>query len=358
MDSGMTLDVRPRLMERLREEASLIFSRYPFQPPPWLRSGHLQTLAASRWSREFPWGWKHSSRVVLDLKDGSRVSLVKIVRDLGAPTLVVLHGMGGSSRSGYMLGLSHKAYTLGWNSALIDLYNVNMKLERPKIFHAGCSPDCRHILQLLSGMPEFGPLLLVGVSMGGNILLKTLGEWGHDTPGEILAAATLSPLMDLEAGCLRIDHPSNSLYRWYFLRRLKELTRRKASLLEGLVDLERLWSVRSIRDFDELVTAPLSGFKGAADYYRRSSSSRWLGKIRIPTLVIHAKDDPLLPWEPLKASEILANPYLYTQLTEHGGHVGFIEGGEANGWDRSWAENRILDYLRTGIGEAVKDASA
>lgn len=333
------------LLEKSKDRVFQIFSQHPFQPPPWLRSGHLQTLAASRWVREFPWGWKQSSRVFLDLKDGSRVSLVTVVRKPGAPTLVAFHGMGGSSQSGYMLAFSHKAYSLGWNSVLVDLYNVNSQLHHPKIFHAGCSTDCREILERLVDEPEFGPLMVVGVSMGGNILLKTLGEWGHDTPDEVLAAATLSPLMDLEKGCSRLDHPANSLYRWYFLKRLKELTRRRASLLEGLVDLERLWKIRSIRDFDDLVTAPLGGFRGAADYYSRSSSARWIGKIRIPTVIIHSEDDPLLPWEPLVEPEVKSNPYLFTRLTEHGGHVGFIEGGEANGWDRSWAENRILDYL-------------
>lgn len=351
MDSGVIGERRLSQWGRSKEEVREIFSSRPFLPPPWLRSGHLQTLAASRWVRQFPWGWTQSTRLLLDLRDGSRVSAVTVVRNPGAPTVVAFHGMGGSSQSSYMLAFSHKAYSLGWNAVLVDLYNVNFQLDRPKIFHAGCSADCKEILERLNDRPEFGPLLVVGVSMGGNILLKTLGEWGSGVPEYVLGAAALSPLMDLEKGCLKLDQPANSLYRWYFLRRLKDLTCRKASLLAQLVDLDKLLKVRSIREFDELVTAPLSGFQGASDYYCQSSSARWIGKIRIPTLIIHSGDDPLLPSEPLLAADVTTNPFLFTQLTDHGGHVGFIEGGEPNGWDRAWAENRILDFFHILVSE-------
>src|SRR5690606_31295605 len=137
VDSGVIGERRLSQWGRSKEEVREIFSSRPFLPPPWLRSGHLQTLAASRWVRQFPWGWTQSTRLLLDLRDGSRVSAVTVVRNPGAPTVVAFHGMGGSSQSSYMLAFSHKAYSLGWNAVLVDLYNVNFQLDRPKIFHAG-----------------------------------------------------------------------------------------------------------------------------------------------------------------------------------------------------------------------------
>lgn len=320
--------------------------RRPFRPHPLLFNGHLQTLASSRLARDFPWGFKTSRCLELELHDGVRVRLAVAERDRSAPTLVLLHGMGGSSRSGYMVGLSHKAWREGWNSIRLDLYNRNKRVSPPKIFHAGCNRDVAAILSAIVSRLGFGRLLLCGVSMGGNIILRLLGEWNVQAPPDIVGAAVMSPLVDLTSSSPILERPSNSIYRRYFVTRLRRLVQSHSEQLGHLVDLEALAAIRHIREFDELVTAPLAGFDNAVQYYQEASAFPLLSRIRIPTLVLHALDDPLLPSKPLCHPSVLQNPAILLHLTSKGGHAGFMEANAEGDIDRRWAENRIIEYFR------------
>jgi len=325
--------------------ASVNLRENPFVPHPLLRNGHFQSVVGSQQRRQFPWGWQHCQEEFLKLKDGSEVKNKFLVDDGRRPTLIVIHGMSGSSESGYMLALSHKAYNQGWNFLLPSLYNVEAAPDRPKIFHAGCSDRTAEIIDICTRRHGLEVIVLAGVSMGGNILLKLLGEWGADCPGAVRAAAAISPLVDLVRSWKVLDKPSNSLYRWYYLRRLRRLSEVNSRFL----DLERLARVKTIREFDQLVTAPLSGFSSAFDYYRKVSAVSLLPQINLPTLVIHSKDDPLLPWEPLAGSEIADHATLLVHLTASGGHVAFIAKDKQKDIDRSWAENRLIDFLSLAV---------
>jgi len=253
--------------------------------------------------------------------------------------------MAGSSESGYMLGLSHKAFRKGWNCILLDLYNVNDEVPRPVIFHAGCNREMTQIVVGLIEKLSLERVFLVGVSLGGNILLKMLGEWQDTVPGRVSAAASISPLVDLTESWKMLDlRLSNRLYRHHYVSRLKSLSLNRSQHLQGFVDLGRLETVKTIRQFDEVLTVPLAGFEDVDDYYRRASARPTLGNIRVPTLVLHSRDDPFLPWRPLAEDEATRNPFLMVHLTEKGGHVAFLERAR---WDidRSWAENRVIDYF-------------
>ena len=323
----------------------------PFRPPLWLKGGHLQTLAASLLKRNFSWGWGNAEEHFVDLGDGSRVRLTCAWRSPGVPTLVVLHGTGGSSASTYMQGLSHKAHREGWNAVLVNLYNTNPELPRPKIFHSGSSQEVGEVLQELSTNHQVGEFFLAGVSMGGNILLKLMGEWGSDSPIDVRAAGVISPLVDLTTAWKVLERPSNLLFQHHFVKNFKKRIQRHRSALSPFVDVEALLRIRTLRQFDQLFTAPLAGFRDAFDYYEKASALPYLKDICIPTLLIHSRDDPLLSGEPFTLPETCSNSSLLMSLTRQGGHVGFLErtpSGEDI--DRFWAENRLIDFFRLAAG--------
>jgi uncharacterized protein len=327
--------------ERLRER--------PFKPHHWLPNAHLQTIAGSRLKRSFPWGWRESSSWEAELADCSRVEGLHVAGPHGSPTLVAVHGMAGSSRSGYMLGLSHKAYASGWGSLLLSLYDRNRERGRPRIFHAGCSREVDQILRIYASSEPEREMMVVGVSMGGNIVLKLLGEWGDEAPEAVRAAAVISPLVDLAASSPLMDRRANWLYRRYYVGRLKRRVLENAPQLRGHVDLRRLRRVRTVREFDEIVTVPLSGYRHVSDYYREAGAAPLLGRIRVPTLIVHSRDDPFLPAAPLETSAVADNPFITLVLTSAGGHGAFLEARPTD-LDRCWAENRVIDFLSLAPG--------
>ncbi len=281
----------------------------------------------------------------MDLRDGSQVLALGIWQSQCSPTLVLVHGMGGSSRSTYMLGLSHKAYREGWNVVLLNLYNVNSNLPRPKIFHAGASREVGEIVTKLCRRFQLNAVFLVGISMGGNILLKLAGEWRHRIPDGVLALATISPLADLTNSWEIMEKLSNRVFQFHYVRGLKRWVKEWSHRLTPFVDVRAVLGAQTIREFDEHFTVPLCGFSDAFDYYRQSSAAPLLQDISIPTLVIHSRDDPFLSSEPFTRLVAQSNPWLLVCLTRWGGHVGFWE---QRRWDidRCWAENRVIDFFR------------
>jgi predicted alpha/beta-fold hydrolase len=316
-----------------------------FLPPFWLRGARWQTLVGSLLKRDFSWGWKYSQEHFVDLECGTRVLLVGIWLDPRLPTVVVVHGTGGSSDSTYMKGLSHKAHREGWNAVLPNLYDTNPVFERPRVFHSGSSREVGEMLQQLILRHQAEEIYLVGVSMGANILLKLLGEWGRSHPVQVKAAAVISPLLDLNASWKILEKPSNCIFQHHMVTNLKRRVQGLSSL-EGFVDKEALSRARTFRQFDELYTAPLAGFRDALEYYEKASALPHLKNIHLPTLLLHALDDPFLPAEPFQAPEIDSNPSLGVVLTRQGGHVGFIEKDGQGDVDRFWAENRVIDFFR------------
>ena len=319
----------------------------PFRPRRWLGNAHLQTLVTTRMKRNFDWGWSRCEECWIRLEDGSQVRAVCVVAGPEAPTLIAVHGMAGSSNSTYMQGLSHKAYREGWNTVLLNLYNRNLTQIPPQIFHAGASRELGEIVgQLVQTLGAGGDLVLVGVSMGANMLLKMLGEWGSELPFRVRAVAMMSPLVDLTSSWQLMEKFSNRIYQVHFVGSLKQLVRSRESYWKGFVDVSSVLKVRTIREFDEAFTAPVCGFRDADDYYRQASAAPLLGRIRVPTLIIHSADDPFLPWQPFGHRSVLESPNLLVELTPRGGHVGFLEQDRHQDIDRLWAENRMIDYFR------------
>jgi hypothetical protein len=262
-----------------------------------------------------------------------------------------LHGLEGTIRSHYVGGFFGEALRRGWGADLLIFRGCGSELNRGRRFyHSGETGDAAFALgRILRQFPDC-PFLLAGVSLGGNVLLKLLGEWDGSPPPQVAAAATVSVPFDLERSAHHLSKGFSRIYDRHFLRTLSAKARRKRERYPNLFDPAALDRARTIYDFDEAVTAPVHGFSSAHDYYSHSSALGWLDRVRIPTLLLSALDDPFLPTEVLNDVREASrrNPKLELELTEHGGHVGYVAGK----WPWRpfyYAEWRACEFLSQAI---------
>ena len=260
--------------------------------------------------------------------------------------MVLWHGMEGSTSSIYMLAIAQKSFRAGFNVVRVNLRNCGgTEHLTPTLYHGGQSEDLRAVVSELIERDGLRRVLLVGYSLSGNLVLKLGSEYGDNPPPEVLGICAVSPSVDLSASANAINRRSNWIYHHDFLRRMRKRIYVKKRFFPDLYDLTDLKFVRTIRDFDERYTAKAHGFKGADDYYWKSSSIRSMDRIRIPTLIIHAEDDPFIPFAPLQNPAVTQNPYILFVATTKGGHVAFVS-GTTDGEDRFWAENRVVEFCR------------
>jgi len=262
-----------------------------------------------------------------------------------ALTIIVIHGLEGSSDSQYMLGLAAKGTALGMNVVRMNQRNCGgTDALSPTLYHSGRSQDIAAVAQNLMESDGISRFALAGFSMGGNLVLKLAGEWASHGPPQFRAVAAVCPAMDLAASADALHLPSNRLYESYFVWKLRGRLRAKARLFPGKFDTTRLRGVRSLRDFDDKITAFYSGFEGAADYYARAAAANVVDRIAVPTLILHAANDPFIRILPETRQKVLANPNITLVETEDGGHCSFL--AEPDGDDGYWAERQILSFLR------------
>ncbi len=344
--------VRPRLSrDEARQfilKAGHVLAKKPFKPHSVFTGGHAQTLAAFAWPRRFRYDSHTDEARLFDVASNTKVlghCRWQSKRD-EHPTMVIWHGIEGSSDSVYMLATAGKAFAAGFNVLRMNLRNCGGTEDlTPTLYHGGLTDDLRVVVEELIEKDGLQRIAVIGFSLGGNMVLKLAGEYDGDAPAEVSAVCAVSPSVDLAASAKLLDKRSNWLYHRDFLRRLKGRLTRKKKLYPGLYDTSELHLVRTLREFDDRFTSRAHGFEGADDYYHRASSIRVIDKIHIPTLIVHAQDDPFIPFTPLDDLAIAANPYILLLAPEKGGHVAFI-GAETNGEDRFWAENRVVDFCR------------
>jgi len=297
-----------------------------YSPAWWIPGGHLQTLWGKLFRRQ------SFAATVLerwDTPDGDFVDVHRLPARPGAPRLLILHGLEGTVRSHYAQGLLNEAARRGWGADLLIFRSCGTELNRTRRFyHSGETTDAGFALEKIAAESNAPVLGVVGVSLGGNVLLKLLGERGTDLPAKLKAAAAISVPFDLARSARRISRGFSRFYQRFFLNSLKEKARAKAQKFPDIAPPEKISGLRTLEDFDDLITGPLHGFKDAQDYYRRSSSLHFLSNIRIDTLLLSAIDDPMLPPEVLEEVREVArkNRYLHTEFVESGGHAGFIAG--------------------------------
>jgi predicted alpha/beta-fold hydrolase len=248
-----------------------------------------------------------------------------------------------------MRGTAEKAWRAGFNVVRVNVRNCGgTEPLTPSLYHSGLSSDIEAVVQHVMAADDLAELHLAGFSMGGNMVLKLAGEWGADAPKKVRSVAAISPAFDLSRCADALERPANRLYQCRFLLGLKVRLRRKARLFPQLYRTDGLWRVRSLRQFDHLYTAPHFGFGTAANYYAQASALPLTARIAVPTLILTAQDDPIVPFESFRDPRLTRNPNIILLAPKHGGHVGFLA-RTGKGKDTYWAENRILEfaYLHT-----------
>ncbi len=262
-----------------------------------------------------------------------------------ALTLIVVHGLEGSSDSQYMLGLTAKGMAAGMNVIRMNQRNCGgTDRLSATLYHSGRSRDVAAVAQDLMDRDRIARFALAGFSMGGNLVLKCAGEWGVDHPPQFTAVAAVCPAVDLAASADALHLPANRMYELYFLWKLRRRFLAKARLFPGKFDAARMRGMRSLRDFDDNVTAYYSGFAGASDYYARAAAANVIDRIAVPTLILHATNDPFIRILPETRQKILCNPRITFVETEDGGHCSFL--ARPDGDDGRWAERQIIEFLR------------
>ncbi len=330
----------------------------PYEPIPWFRGGHAQTLVGNFWMRPAFELASEPVPVTVDNSNGSRVLCHAHWQSLDVRanrlTLLLVHGLEGSSDSRYIQGIAQLAWQAGCNVIRMNMRNCGGTEEwSPTLYHSGLSADVETVARHFVQQQGLRRVALVGYSMGGNLVLKLAGELGLHAPEWLLAAVAVSPAADLAASADALHEPANRVYEWHFLRNLMRRFRRKAQLYPAIYSTQAIGPMRSIREFDEKITARYSGFTGADDYYDRSAAARVIDRVAIPTLILHAMDDPFIRVLPETRRAIENNPAITLVETPHGGHCAFLASTSAGPYARPyrhWAEATLVAYLMATAG--------
>lgn len=344
----------------------------PFHPRRWLSNGHLQTIAGNFLPRP-----NHLPPPIAELVEvcparGRQISSQVLCEchwqppavRAERPTVLILHGLEGSSNSQYVIGNANKFWQAGCNIIRMNMRNCGgTKYETakltPTLYHSGLSKDVKHVMEFFLEREHLQSISLIGYSMGGNLILKLTGELGNNAPPELTCVVGVSPVVDLAPSADALHEPQNRLYERKFLRALLKRFRRKAALFPRAFDPQVATGISSLREFDHRITALYSGFQSADDYYSRAASARVLDRIAVPTLLIHACDDPFIRFLPETCAIIAANPNITLLETAHGGHCAFLAAPEAaNGNDGYWAEHTALRFVLSHATGTLHDASA
>ena len=333
----------------LREIEHALKSK-PFRPHPLFTNGHAQTVAAFAWPRRRSLQVAQQDEArTFEVEPGVRVlAHCRWQTDRRAhPTLVVVHGLEGSSESKHVLGTAHKAFRAGFNALRLNLRTCgDTQHLTPTLYHSGMTGDLLVVIRELIAEDKLTDIFLGGYSLGGNMSLKLAGDEGARLPRELRAVFAVSPPVDLAACAEMIRWRSNWIYQSDFMRRLRRRIRIAHKLYPDRYDVSDLHAVRTIREFDARFTAPAGGFRDVDDYYTRASALPRSPDIRRPALIIHAQDDPFIPFASFRDPRLTTNPFVVLLTPPHGGHVGFVA-ADANGQeDRFWAENRVVEFCR------------
>ncbi|MBM3342647.1 MAG: hydrolase [Betaproteobacteria bacterium] len=323
-----------------------------YRAPRWLPGGHAQTIHAATWTPRAKvnywrerWSTPDFDFIDLDWVDTPSRELALGEAD-DTPLIVLLHGLEGSSNSHYARAFMHAVDANAGRGVVVHFRGCSGELNRlPRAYHSGDSAELDWILRRLRAQ-RASPIFVIGVSVGGNVLLKWLGEQGEAAGDSITRAAAISVPFDLGAAADQLARGFNRIYTRHFLKTMKAKTVAKMKNYQALCDAKRVRRARTLREFDDAVTAPLHGFKGADDYYTRSSCKQYLARITVNTLIINARNDPFLPPHCLPARDSLP-ACVELDTPQHGGHVGFV-GGRFPG-NIEWLTQRVLHFFARAL---------
>jgi uncharacterized protein len=336
----------------------------PFHPRRWLRGGHVQTVASFLIQRRFH--LPAPEERLIEVEPGVQVlcHCHWQANRAEALTVIIVHGLEGSSESQYMLGITQKGLAAGMNVIRYNQRNCGgTDAFAPVLYHSGLSNDVAAVARDVISRDGVSRLALVGFSMGGNIVLKLAGEWGSEAPPQFRAVAACCPAIDLAVSADTLHEPSNRIYETYFLWALRRRMLQKARHFPGHFDVSRLQGIRSLREFDDKVTAYYCGFTGVDDYYDRASAAHVVERIAVPALILYAANDPFIRITEETRRKISSNPNITFVETADGGHCAFLgsperspgrspagagnsRDGRYDDDDGYWAEREIVNFLR------------
>lgn len=326
----------------------------PFLCRPLLRNGHLQTLAGNFLPRKLV--LPEPERLLVEVEgpvSGYGPSYVLCQchwqpEEVRAKrlTLILVHGLEGSSNSKYMIGNTARALAAGFNVVRMNMRSCGGTDEIcPTIYHSGRSGDVAAVFSRIVAEQRLESVALVGYSMGGNLVLKFTGEVAAAPPAQLKAVVGVSPLMDLAVSSAALHERQNRMYEWHFLRNMIARVRRRMELYPAIYGGAEIGKIRSMRLFDDHIVARYGGFADASDYYESVASSHFADRFSVPTLVLHSLDDPFIRLLPATREALIANPNVTYIETERGGHCAFLEAAN-NGYDGRWAERTLMGFLQ------------
>jgi len=322
-----------------------------FEPHLLLKNGHAMTIAAAFAPRRF--NLPPAEERLFQVDSESRIlgrCHWQPGKRLDAPVIVILHGLEGSSESNYARGIAEKAFRQGYHAVRLNQRNCGgTEALTPTLYNSGMSGDYRAVLEELSNGDGFEQIFFAGYSMGGNLMTKMAGEFGDAAPRALRGVCVVCPAMDLGACADALQRRDNFFYQRHFVKGLMARYARKAELFPKRYPKDGFGKVRSVREFDDKITAPQFGYRDAQDYYEAVGAKKVVAQVRVPMLMITAQDDPFVPYQLFLRADPARNPAIKFVAPQHGGHCGFIS--NRSGAERFWAEQRIVEFC-----EAIRRA--
>ena len=327
----------------------LVMSNVDFVPHRLLRNAHAMTIAAAFVPRRFALPAAEQRLFQVDpftrllalchWQEGKR-------RD--APLIAIVHGLEGSAESNYVRGIADKAYQRGFHVVRLNQRNCggSEKLT-PTLYNSGMSGDYQAVLEELANEDGFQRIFFAGYSMGGNLVTKMAGELGDAVPRALRGVCAVCPALDLSACADALERRDNYLYQRHFVNGLVARYSRKATMFPDRYKRNGFRLIRTVREFDDAITAPCFGYRDAEEYYEAAGAKKVVGQVRVPMLLITAEDDPFVPYVSFLAARVEGNPSIRFVAPEHGGHCAFIS--DKSGVERFWAEERIVEFCQEQV---------
>lgn len=316
-------------------------SKNEYQPSFLLKNGHFNTIYPTLFRKQQTPSFQ---RKRIDTPDDDFLDL-DWLQNGNKRVAILCHGLEGSSSSKYIIGIANLLSQNNWDVVAMNYRSCSEEMNRQiRVYHSGATDDLQTVIDVVE--KDYDEMALVGFSLGGNLSLVYTGQRGQHIHSKIKAVATASVPTNLLAGSLQILKKRNFIYHQKFLRSLREKVRIKSKDHPEVYNNEKLQRVKTLYDFDDIFTGPIGGFKDAKDYYTQCSSGQFIPKIKVPTLIINALDDPFLPKECYPYEEVQSNEYVTLLTPQYGGHVGFVQRGK----EFYWSEEKILEFLEGKIG--------
>jgi predicted alpha/beta-fold hydrolase len=319
-------------------------SNKPFEPHSLLKNAHAMTIAAAYWLRRFrlPQAEDRLFQVDTESRLLARCHWQPEKRR-DVPVLAIVHGLEGSSDSNYVMGVAERAFAAGFHVLRLNQRNCGgTEALTPTLYNSGMSGDFRAVFEELSNADTFRQIFFAGYSMGGNLVTKMAGEYGDSPPGALKGVCAVCPAIDLAASADALERRDNFFYQRHFVTGLMARYGRKAKLFPERYLQDGFDRIRTVREFDDEITAPQFGYRDAQEYYEAVGAKKLVSQVRVPMLMITAQDDPFVPYASFLRANIAQNPAIRFLAPEHGGHCGFIS--KYSGAERFWAEQRIVDF--------------